>query len=98
MSMPSRRLLIAAFAFFALLWLVVDPNGLRHTSRLEADLQAISADNLRIRKENEALKRELQLLSDNPAALERAAREELGLIMPGEVIFRLEEADARSSP
>lgn len=98
MPMPSRRLVIVFLVLVALVWLVVNPDGLRHTKKLEADLKAISADNLRIRKENDALRRELQLLSDNPAALERAAREELGLIMPGEVIFRLEEADARSSP
>lgn len=96
--MPSRRLLLVSAAFLALSWLVVDPNGWRHTSRLRADWKAIRADNLRIRKENEALKRELQLLADDPAALERAAREELGWILPGEVIFRLEEADARSRP
>lgn len=95
--MPSRRLYFALAIVLALVWLVIDPNGLRHTSRLGNDLEAIRADNLRIKRENEVLLRELRLLADNPAALERAAREELGLVKPGEVVFRLEEADARSS-
>lgn len=97
--MPSPRLLaLAGFALLALVWLAVDPGGLRHTRRLAADLEAIRADNARIRQENDALRRELQLLADDPAALERAAREELGLIKPGEVVFRLEEADATRRP
>jgi len=86
-----RHLLLAAVTVLALIWLAADPKGLRHTRRLAADLEGIEASNEELRRRNEKLRRELQLLADDPAALERAAREELGLIRPGEVIFRLEE-------
>ena len=34
--------------------------------------------------------REINALRNDPAALERAAREELGYIKPGELVFHLE--------
>jgi len=84
-------LILAAAVVLGTIWLAVDPRGLRHTARLAADLEQMEARNEALRAENERLRRELQLLADDPAALERAAREELGLIRPGEVIFRIEE-------
>ena len=92
MPRPSH-LLLAAVTALALIWLAADPKGLRHTRRLAEDLEGIEGSNEQLRRKNEKLRRELQLLADDPAALERAAREELGLVRPGEVIFRLEEAD-----
>ena len=88
--MSPRWFLLAVFTLAALVWLVADPQGLRHTQRLEEDLAKIQATNQAIGRKNEVLRRELELLADDPAALERAAREELGLVRPGEVIFRLE--------
>ena len=93
------KLILAAVTAIALIWLVADPRGLRHTERLTEDFEGIRAGNAGLRAQNEKLRRELQLLADDPAALERAAREELGLVRPGEVIFRLEEeGDAAARP
>ncbi|WP_373048173.1 FtsB family cell division protein [Vulgatibacter sp.] len=88
---PLRYLLLAAVTVSALIWLAADPRGLRHTRRLADDLEQVHERNGGLRAKNEVLRRELELLADDPAALERAAREELGLVRPGEVIFRLEE-------
>jgi cell division protein FtsB len=83
--------IVAVVAAIALIWLFADPRGLRHTRRLAEDLESVRRGNAALRVENEKLRRELQLLTDDPAALERAAREELGLVRPGELIFRIEE-------
>jgi len=92
--MPQpRHLAFAVAAIAALIWLAADPRGLRHTRTLQADLEQIEATNTRLEQKNAQLRRELELLADDPAALERAAREELGLVRPGEVVFRLEEDD-----
>ena len=98
--MPRTRiLLLASVTALALIWLAADPRGLRHTQRLAEDLEGIRQGNDELRRENLKLRRELQLLADDPAALERAAREELGLVRPGEVVFRLEETgDEAASP
>ena len=59
----------------------------------EADFQRrIAATDERI----ETLEREIELLREDPATLERHAREDLGLVMPGDVVVLLppDEEDA----
>ncbi len=44
-----------------------------------------------LRAANARLRAEVALYEEDPrAALERAAREELGLVKPGEVVFRID--------
>ncbi len=64
--------------------------GFRRYARLKRDLYALEERNARLRNENERLKREAQRLKSEPAAIERAARESLGLVRPGEIVFNLE--------
>ncbi len=64
--------------------------GFRKYARLRRDLHAIEDRNLKVSSENERLKREIRRLRTEPAALERAARENLGLVQPGEIVFDLE--------
>jgi cell division protein FtsB len=52
-------------------------------ARLAAENAAIAAENARLAAEARALR-------TDPAALERAAREELRFIRPGEVVYRLD--------
>ncbi len=44
-----------------------------------------------LREENEQLAREIAALRSDPAAIERIAREELGLARPGETVFLIRE-------
>lgn len=64
--------------------------GFRRYARLKRDLQSLEERNARLRADNDRLKLEAQRLKSEPAALERAARESLGLVRPGEVVFNLE--------
>ncbi len=64
--------------------------GFRRYARLKRDLQSLEDRNARLRTDNERLKLEAHRLKSEPAALERAARESLGLVRPGEVVFNLE--------
>lgn len=64
--------------------------GLRRYLRLRGDLKTLEQRNAHLADENVKLRREVQRLKDDPVAIERAAREELGLIKPGEVIITLE--------
>ena len=45
----------------------------------------------------DALRREIELLRDDPAALERHAREDLGLVMPNDVVLLLPPDNESSS-
>jgi cell division protein FtsB len=96
--MSRRTLLLLAFAALAAGHLLLDPGGLSKTLRLREDCESLERENGRLEAGNERLRREVKALADDPAELERAAREELGLVRPGEVVFRLEDGDGPGSP
>ena len=54
----------------------------REHRRLENDLA-------QLRRENRRLRNQARRLREDPAAIEAAARRELGLIRPGEIVFLL---------
>lgn len=57
----------------------------------------MEAENARLASENAALAREARALRGDPAALERAAREELRFVRPGERVYWL-GADGGGAP
>lgn len=71
----------------------VDSGGLRKHLRLEAEGRRLAAENRELRQENLRLRREARALAGESAALERAAREELGWVKRGEVVLHLEERE-----
>ncbi len=87
-----RKLLGVAAGVAAVLTLVsaVDAKGFRRYLRLRQDVEAIQGRNRVLAEQNDALRREINALRNDPDALERAAREELGYIKPGEIVFHLE--------
>ena len=64
--------------------------GFRRYARLKRDLHSLEDRNARLASDNARLKREVQRVRTEPAAIERAARESLGLVRSGEVVFNLE--------
>ena len=69
---------------------VADARGFRRYLKLRQDVEALQERNRTLAQQNEGLLREINALRKDPAALERAAREELGYIKPGELVFHLE--------
>lgn len=69
---------------------VADAKGFRRYLRLRQDVEALQERNRVLAQQNESLLREINALRKDPAALERAAREELGYVKPGELVFHLE--------
>jgi cell division protein FtsB len=68
----------------------VAEGGFRRYMRLSQDVKSLKERNKRLGDDNVRLRREVEALRDDPRALERAAREELGLVKPGEIVFSLE--------
>ncbi|HWV37052.1 MAG TPA: septum formation initiator family protein [Vulgatibacter sp.] len=93
-----RGILVAVVGALAAAGFALDPQGLRHARRLQDDLARIQAENEQLRAGNGRLRMELRRLADDPAVLERVAREELGLVRPGDVVFRLEDGDETDAP
>ncbi len=71
---------------------LLDPeSGFGIWREMRADLSASTLRVERLEAENEAIRREIQTLEREPAALDRAIREELDLVLPGEVVVRFVE-------
>jgi cell division protein FtsB len=67
----------------------LDPGGVRKVARLRAEAARMRGENARLLSENAALAREARGLRGDRAALERAAREELRFVRPGEKVYWL---------
>jgi cell division protein FtsB len=97
-----RRLAIAALVAVGLGYApyhIYASSGLARLLKLKAERDALHDGNLKLLVENARLRGELDALSDEPggdklsrAAVERAARDELGLVKPGEIVFQVGEA------
>ena len=94
-----RRLGIASLVAVALGWVpyqLYATSGLARYLRLRGERDQLHEANLRLYEENQRQRAELEALSDGEegvsrAAVERSARDELGLVKPGEIVFKLEE-------
>jgi cell division protein FtsB len=67
----------------------LDPGGVRKVLRLQAEIHRMQEENARLAADNASLVREARALRGDPAALERAAREELRFVRPGERVYWL---------
>lgn len=67
----------------------LDPSGLRRYLALASEVGRMEDENRRLAAENSSLSREVRALRSDPAALERAAREELRFVRPGERVYWL---------
>jgi cell division protein FtsB len=68
----------------------LDGEGLKKYRLLRDQASQLRAENVQLEAEIARLTREAQALRSSPAALERAAREELRFIRPGELVYRLD--------
>ncbi|MFL5318019.1 MAG: FtsB family cell division protein [Myxococcaceae bacterium] len=69
---------------------VADARGFRRYLALKADVQSLTERNHALEEQNAAMLREVEALRGDQKALERAAREELGFVKPGEIVLNLE--------
>ncbi len=89
-----RFLWIPALLGAALLYAAVDDAaGLRTWLQLDAELRAKQTRIAVLRNEVISLRRQQEALADDPAAIERAIREDLEWARPGEVVVRLPPFD-----
>jgi cell division protein FtsB len=72
-------------------------SGLRTWWELRGDVAKLHARNAGLRAEVASLRGQAEALASEPFALERAIREDLGLVQPGETLVRLPRDDDRSS-
>ncbi|HEY8088774.1 MAG TPA: septum formation initiator family protein [Polyangiaceae bacterium] len=94
MSRPEdfvqRTLPIAmlSLALVAVPVLVLQPQGLPRLRGLQKELDQVDAENDELKRDVMRLRVEVQALRDDPAAVERIARDELGMVRRSEVVFQ----------
>jgi len=71
--------------------LVLEPQGMPRMRALEKELRDVEAENAELRRDVARLRTEVKDLRENPAAVERIAREQLGLVRKSEVVFQFEK-------
>jgi cell division protein FtsB len=95
-SPPRRRKRLHLLLIFVTLVLLVDAlvgeKGLLETIRARRQYRELTASIERLRSENARLREEARRLLEDPSAIESLAREELGLIRPGEMLFIVKDA------
>ena len=99
-SMRRRRMLNILLLFATVVLLVdalVGDTGLVERTRASRRLQAAEAALASLHQQNAEMRDEVNRLREDPALLEAVAREELGLIRPGELLFIVRDANPASS-
>lgn len=89
----SRKytLLATAVALALAVASAADSRGLRRFYKLEEEIASYEEKNRELAAKNTSLRLEIEALSGDDKALERAAREDLGLVRPDEVVFHFED-------
>ncbi len=90
----TRRLKALAVATLVVCGIVYgalrDEEGVMHVFRERSRLQELSQSVNALREENDRLRAEIKALREDPRAVERLAREDLGFSRAGEIVFILE--------
>ena len=71
--------------------LVLEPQGVPRMRSLERELEGVQTENTELRRDVNRLRTEVKDLRDDPEAVERIAREQLGLVRKSEVVFQFDK-------
>jgi cell division protein FtsB len=77
------------------LFSIFGDRGAIHLWRLEEEKKRLDERNFALQKENEGLRDRIHRLRYDDLYLEQVAREELGLVRPGEVIYRFGSSQSK---
>jgi cell division protein FtsB len=99
---PWRSRVLTYVLGFVTVVLVVDAlvgdKGLLDTMRASRQYAELSASLARTRHDNARMRDEIRRLKEDPAAIESIAREELGLMREGEVLFVIHDDKPADHP
>ena len=94
----SRSWLICALGlllFSFSLYTTFGDRGLLHLWRLSEEKKRLGEKNFRIHRENEILREKISRLSQDDGYLEKMARENLGFVGPGEIVYQFASEDPK---
>lgn len=76
---------------------IFGPHGFIAAYRLKLQVQQAQQKTDELNRENQEFANQVQQLKTDPAAIERVAREKMGLVKPGELVFKLPPKPATDS-
>ena len=82
--------IILAVSLFIALFACFGDRGLKEVFALQGELEQIVSDNRSLQQENESLANYIYLLQNDTTLIEKIAREELGLVHAGEMVYFFE--------
>jgi cell division protein FtsB len=85
--MKVGRYLLLFVVFMALI-ISFGNRGLVDNYKMQEKLRALEKTNENISNANGELKQTIMLLRSDPATIERIARDELGMVKPGDIVYR----------
>lgn len=66
---------------------ILRPSGLPRMRALEGELRALQAENAQLSRDIHGLRKEVRELKDDPRAVEKIGRDQLGLVRSSEIVF-----------
>ena len=84
-------LAVLTMSLIAVPVLVLEPQGMPRMRALDKELREVEAENAELRRDVSRLRTEVKNLRENPTAIERIAREQLGLVRKSEVVFQFDK-------
>jgi cell division protein FtsB len=96
-SRSSRRIIYLFSSLFVALALFTafGERGVFHLWRLWGEKKQLEDKNFLLQKENESLRERVYRVRHDDLYLEKIAREELGLVRPGEMVYRFAAPDSK---
>lgn len=97
-SSVGRRIVNYTLTFITIVLVVdalVGDKGLLETIRARKQYAEVAASLQALRQENDRLRSEVHRLTDDPSMIESVARQELGLVRPGELVFVVKDVDRK---
>ena len=82
--------LIITFSYFT----TFGERGLLHLWRLSEDKRKVDEKNFQLQRRNEILRERIHRLRHDDRFLEKLAREELGLVREGEILYRFAPSES----
>lgn len=80
---------LAAFVFLMMLLITFGNRGVVDNYFIAKRLSQVKAENTALIAQNKELAGKIHLLRTDPAYIEAIARNELGMVKPGDVVYRL---------
>jgi cell division protein FtsB len=99
-SRSSQRRIVYIFSSLLVavaLFTASGERGVFHLWRLWSEKKQLEEKTFLLQKENDALHERLSRIRHDDLYLEKIAREELGLVRPGEVVYRFASPDSKNN-